>query len=492
MYKSIVIVAVIVMFCSCATSNKNYNPAKKFSKTTLQKDYSVLVNILQAKHPSLYWYTPKPAMDAYFNKFYKDIKDSMTEQDFAWHVLAPLIDKIHCGHTSVSLSKKYSKWATNKSIPAFPLFLKVWNDTLAVTGNYNFKNDSIFKRGTLVTSINNIPNKLLIKYMLEFLPEDGYANNVSLVRLSANFPYFHRNIFGLTKTYTVGYIDSVGQEKKAVLPLFIPKKDSTKKDSLPIVKLPKITSAQKLLRVRNLQIDSTNTYATLTLNSFAEGRLRTFFRKSFRTLKKENIKNLIIDVRNNGGGRVGMSTLLTKYISRKKFLVADSIYSITRTVAPFGKYIKGGFLNTIEMLFISKKNKANQYHIRYLENKVYSPKSNNYKGNVIVLISGPTFSASTVFCNAIKGQQGITLLGEETGGGWYGNNGIIIPDVTLPNTKVRVRLPLYKLVQYNHSEANKGLGIVPDVLVPTSYDALLQFEDKKMQVAQQIIANSKN
>ncbi|MEJ7610120.1 MAG: hypothetical protein WKF88_02960 [Ferruginibacter sp.] len=147
-------ISVIFLCCSCAVSKKNYNPAKKFPQQTLQKDYILLREILEEKHPSLYWYTDKGKMDAYFDKFYADIKDSMTEQQFAWHVLSPLIQKIRCGHTSVSLSKAYGKWIRGKAIPAFPLYMKIWNDTMAVTANLNYKKDSIFTRGTLVTAVN--------------------------------------------------------------------------------------------------------------------------------------------------------------------------------------------------------------------------------------------------------------------------------------------------------------------------------------------------
>jgi hypothetical protein len=80
----------------------------------------------------------------------------------------------------------------------------------------------------------------------------------------------------------------------------------------------------------------------------------------------------------------------------------------------------------------------------------------------------------------VKGQAGITLLGEETGGGWYGNNGIMIPDVVLPTTGVRVRLPLFRLVQYQHPP-QKGTGIPPDVYIGTDYQALKMGYDKKMR-----------
>ena len=60
----------MVIMYSCAGNRIPYTPAKKYPKETLQKDYTLLREILEAKHPSLYWYTPKEKMDNYFEKFY--------------------------------------------------------------------------------------------------------------------------------------------------------------------------------------------------------------------------------------------------------------------------------------------------------------------------------------------------------------------------------------------------------------------------------------
>ena len=476
-------------FCSCGILRKNYNPAKKYPPETLKKDFSLLRKILEEKHPSLYWYTPKEKMDGYFNKYYADITDSMTEQQFAWHILSPVIQKIHCGHTSVSMSKAYAKWVKGKSIPAFPLYMKIWNDTMAVTANLNYRKDSVFKRGTLVTSINGIPNHLMIKYIMDFLPEDGYAENVNYIRMSANFPYFHRNIFGLGKTYTVGYLDSTGKEQKVVVPLFIPSKDSLQKDSIIHREKIHAPKEKKILEDRSMFIDSSARFATMTVNTFAGGRLGGFFRQSFKELKRKKIENLILDLRSNGGGRVEMSTLLTKYISRKHFKVADTLFTPVRGLGPYTKYIRGRFFNNIEMLFVSRKMKDGNYHFRHFENHLYHLKKNRYTGNVYVLINGPTFSASALFCNAVKGQGGIKLVGEETGGGWYGNNGIMIPDIILPHTKLRVRLPIFRLVQYQHTSV-KGTGIPPDISIPTNYDALLRGRDQKMEEVKKMITGN--
>lgn len=484
----------LLISCSALLScsiNNHYSPAKKYPKKVLQEDYLLMQHILEEKHPSLYWYTPKDSMDFYFKNYYNAISDSMTELQFAWKILAPTVDKIHCGHTSVGMSKAYRKWAENKRFPSFPLFMKIWNDTMAVTANLDRK-DSIFKRGTIVTSINGIRSKDIIDNMFDYLPEDGYANNVNYIRLSSNFPYFHRNIYGLSKTYKVTYIDSAGKEQRDTLALYTAPKDSVKKDSLAKIEKKNLPKEKKLLQYRSLQIDSSGKFAIMTLNTFSNGKLRSFFRRSFRELRKKKINNLVIDIRSNGGGRVNLSTLLTRYVTRKKFGVADTSFAKCRTLAPYARYIKGKFFNNIEMFFISGKAADGLYHMKYMERKRYKPKkANGYKGDVYVLTNGPTFSAAALFCNAVKGQPGITLIGEETGGGWYGNNGIMIPDMVLPHTKLHVRLPLYRIVQYNHV-TTKGTGVIPDILVPTSYEALLKGYDKKIQLVTDLIMSKTN
>lgn len=472
---------------SCATTKK-YNPNLKYSAQQLQRDYTLLRNILEKKHPSIYWYTDKDSMDMYFDKYYSFIKDSMTEQEFGWHIIAPLTDKIHCGHTSFARSKAYNNWVVNKKISSFPLFLKCWNDTMVVTANQNRK-DSVLKRGTLITSINGIRNSELTKIMFDYMTEDGNANNSNYIRLSSNFPYYHRNIFGIYKQYAITYLDNAGKEQSINIPVFDLPKDSSRKTKIIILpEKEKVESRKKrLFDLRSLAIDTTHNTAIITLNTFSSGGLRKFYRQTFRYIKKTGIDNVVLDLRSNGGGRINLSTLLTKYVTRVPFKVADTSFAVTNTLRPYGRYINSSFINTLGLIFMTKKNKDGFYHFGHWERKTYKPKStNHYSGNLYVLINGSTFSAAALFSNAVKGQTGITLVGEEAGGGWYGNNGILIPDITLPETRLRVRLPLFRIVQYQHAPKD-GRGVPPDIFIGTNYKALLNGVDKKIQVVMEMI-----
>jgi Peptidase family S41 len=485
------VIVIAVLFSSCGTICKNYNPNKRYTRQELQQDYTLLRNILEKKHPSLYWYTSKDSMDYYFDTYYQAIEDSMTEQQFGWEVLAPLTNKIHCGHTSFIMSECWNRFIVNRTVPTFPLYMKIWDDTMVVIKNLDSAN-SVLKNGTLITSINGITNKEMLSQMFDYLPIDGYAENVNYIRLSSNFPYFHRNIYGIYKNYRVGYIDTVGTERTTLVPLY-----NLSNDSLQKAKEQKVSrkefKKEYINSFRSLTIDTPINTAVLTLNTFSKGggrHLGHFIRSSFRKIKADSIKNLILDLRINGGGDVDMFILLTKYLRNTNFKVADTTYAISQTLRPYGKYIRHSWINDIGLLFLTKKYADGKYHYGFYKRHFYHPRTtNHFNGNLYVLVSGATFSASTLFCNAVKGQANVKLVGEETGGGWYGNNGIMIPEITLPNTKLRVRLPLFRMIQYNHT-IKDGHGVTPDIVVTPTLDNVRKGIDRKMVVTKELIRES--
>ena len=469
---------------SCSVS-KNYNPNRKYSREDLQKDYSLLRNILEKKHPSLYWYTPKDSMDLYFERGYESIADSMTELQFGWTILAPLTSAIRCGHTGFSMSKDWNKFIRYRRIPSFPLHVKVWNDTMMVMANLNRK-DTTIKKGDFITAINGIKSAEMINTMFHYMPADGYAENVNYIRLSSSFPYFHRNIYGLYQHYFVQYSDSSGNQKSALIPYFAPSPDSVQKAKREEKFLERrIPRLEKQEAIRSVKFDSTT--ALMTVNRFTNGNLGSFIRHSFREIRKNKTENLIIDLRTNGGGKIDKAALLARYLSDRGFKIADTAYSKSKNFVPFNRNISNTLENNLGLTVLTKKSSDGKYHFGFWERHTFKPKKkNHYSGNVYVLINGLTFSASTLFCNLVQGQDNIILAGEETGGGWYGNSGILIPNITLPKTKLKIRLPFFRLVQYQHIE-EKGTGVIPDVYIGPNWRDILQGRDTKLEAVKKMI-----
>jgi hypothetical protein len=451
----------------------------------LQEDLQLLQKILEANHPSLYWYTPKDSIDLYFKTAINSITDSMDEVQFR-NKVASVISTIRCGHTSVRFSKAYAKIATRFRYPQFPLMLKAWGDSLVVL-NSQFPNDSIFKRGTIITGINGRNNRQLLDTFFRFISTDGYSNNYKNQAVSSNFAGWYKTIIGLDSVYHISYIDSSGKEAVAVVKNFIPHKDPPTKQPPTALKKPshKELRKAKLLAKRSLTIDTTSHTAIMNLTTFSSGRLRTFFRRSFKTIQQQNIQNLVIDLRANGGGRVSNSILLSRYLSDHAFKIGDSVVAISRKFK-YGRYIHPSWIYWFAMNFGAHKMDDGLIHFRYYEKKFFQPKeANHFNGHVFLVQGGFSFSATTMFISQLKGQSNIKIVGEETGGGYYGNSAMHIPTIRLPNSGLQISLPMYRLVM----DANrpKGHGIIPDIAITPSSDAIKRGVDLKMVKIKELI-----
>jgi len=217
----------------------------------------------------------------------------------------------------------------------------------------------------------------------------------------------------------------------------------------------------------------------MSLQTFDRGNhLKKFFKRSFKALDENKIKFLVIDVRSNGGGDAGLSSLLTRYLIDKKFKLADSLYAVTRS-SQYDQYISKSWMYHLLMQVITKKRDDGKYHFGYFERHYFKPKkSHHFNGDVYILIGGNSFSATTLFAGFLKGQKNVTLVGEETGGGFYGNTAWVIEEVTLPNTKTRFTLPKFRLVIDKNREKN-GRGVMPDVWSLPTTDAIRMGVDFK-------------
>lgn len=482
---------ILFFLGSCAIGKNSYNPNKKFSPEQLQKDYELFRNVLEESHPSLYWYTPKDSVDYYFRVGASKLKDSLPEYKFR-NVLSYVLAQIHCGHTSVRASKPATKYAGRVRSWMFPLNIKAWKDTVVITSNLS-RSDTNVMRGSLLKSIDNRPIETIVDSMFRHISGDGYNLTHKYQTLSNGgvFRSLYGSIYGLKSKTPIEYIDTIGVSRKTQINLGIQAVDTSRIRRERQHPTPKKEKHKAFLQSqRNLKIDSSINTAFLEVNSFASGnRLRHFFKTSFKKIHQQNISNLVVDLRGNGGGSVILSNLLTKYISDKPFKIADTLYALKRG-SQYHRYENNYFLNHLFLLFLTHKKSDGHYHFTHYENKYFKTrKRNHFDGTTYVLIGGNTFSAATLFTKALVDQKNVIVVGEETGGGAYGNTAWLIPDVTLPNTKVRFRLPLFRLVIDKNSQ--KGRGVMPEAEAGPSVNAIRKNEDYKMSKVLELIKDQR-
>ena len=481
----------------CGVNKSSFSPYKKYSPAELQEDYTVYRQVLEKHHPSLYWYTPKDSMDAYFEYGWKQLNDSLTEPAFR-KVLTYVTAKISCGHTTVRPSKAWGRYSDTVRLgKMFPLSMKVWDGAMVVNANLN-RRDSILKRGTVITKINQKNAETLVDTLFDYISTDGYNRTHKYQSLSnrGNFGSIYGLLFGISDKYEIEYSDSTGNIKTTTIPVYDPATDTAGRAGTrtfrPSQQLTKKQRRElRLNAARLLRIDTVNRTAMMDLGTFGKGvGLKKFFHNSFEALEKNNIGHLIIDVRGNGGGSVTNSTLITRYLAAQKFKISDSLFAIRRG-SVYEKYIENHFWNKLFMLFFTRKKNDGNYHFGYFERHYFKPKKrHHYDGKVYIVTGGNSFSATTLFASALVKQDNITVVGEETGGGAYGNSAWLIPDVTLPVTGIRFRLPLFRLV-IDKTIPKNGRGVQPEVEAFPTVENVRRNVDFKVIKAMELIKKDK-
>ena len=240
--------------------------------------------------------------------------------------------------------------------------------------------------------------------------------------------------------------------------------------------------------------------AILRVRSFFDwkaGKRRVSFKSklkaAFSELNEEGIADLVIDLRGNGGGRAPWE--LYAYFVDEPFLFAKradfifskkSSYYSNQKLHKNVQFLKRKWLNT----WLPGANKmslidSNRYALTGLfMTKPYKPSSPQYKGNVYILIDGGTFSAAAIFAALMKSSGRATIIGEESGGGYYGNTSMEKSYVTLPNAQLRLEIPLVRYqLNVDPSKNPFGSGVLPDYEVLQTAQSIFDAHDYQLRWA---------
>jgi hypothetical protein len=98
-------------------------------------------------------------------------------------------------------------------------------------------------------------------------------------------------------------------------------------------------------------------------------------------------------------------------------------------------------------------------------------------------MNGFSFSTSAEFLASIRSKRPATFIGEESGGAFGGNNSGFEPAITLPNSKLIVRIPLLAYYVDVSDKYPVRRGILPDQAVESSIEDITGGTDRELEIA---------
>lgn len=491
MKKILTILSLLFLF-SCKQNENATNEISSFQNLELkqlslyefQSDFDLLVNSLKEAHTGLYWYSTDKQFDSLVSIQRTLLKDNLNSLQF-YNIVSPIVAFSKEDHCDISLSDELNKALTEKGL-FLPLIITNLNQKPLIL-NQPYK-------GLELIEINGIKIEEIYQRIFNTFASDGFI-------LSSKYRYL--DLRGFSREYAK-VIDQQKENTLTTKNLSTGKTETHQLKSVSYKKLSELMAQvfnenkirEEIDKPAELLFQKNNTailtFTTFGNNNFEEYNMnfKQFVDSSFKEIAKRKSNNLIIDLRDNGGGSEGNEDYLFSYLTDKLY---NKYKHVELSKFSFSFLNHTDYSSSEDRKELEDELKAENE--KSVEGKIYrkpgiyvpaSLKSNSFKGQVYVLTSGWTYSGGAEFSTLIKEHTKAIFIGEETGGGYYGNTSGTSLELTLPNTKLVVDIPILKFV-LDVKKGKFGSGTVPDFEIQPTFDEYIKGYDTELEYAKKLI-----
>jgi len=403
--------------------------ADKFSKTYTIEDYKEdldqLGNKLIKVHPNALKFISEKDFWKTIEQKKALLTENTTFSEFYWYC-SEIIANINCSHTAMSNSFRDADL-----LPVslrFPIQTRWINNQLFVISPLNNKNKVAVRDE--IESINGIGVSELIEDIYKHIPSQGHIKTAK----RHTFNDFSSKMI----PYSLSFPSSYNIKVKGKKDIIVLNNVKTVKKSFSSSRFKKQCEDDLCLEFLDnnknavLTISTFNYYPWNNLSFYEQ-----FIDESIKEINENEVENLIIDLRFNGGGSPDASIHLLKYLIDKPF---------------------NYFLN------ISNPEK----------NKVYTNFDTGFKGKLYFIIDGNGESTTGHFMAKVKDLNLGTIVGEELGSNQFCTAGQTI--LRLSNTKLKFNVA-NTTSKLTISSLPDEAGILPDFYITQNINDYLNKVD---------------
>ena len=502
------ITATAILFFICIQSIAQ----QKLTLAQQQEDFKIFKISMQEMHAGVYWFIILERLNMLYDSVYATLKDQEDVEQFYLKVRFCMA-ALHHGHEGVEWTNRHpgQNYKMN-AMPAdrkhLPFVMEYLGDRLYILNNCS--NNKKITNGSEIVSINGKTITSLNKQMLQYVFANGRNTTFKYKMLGFYFQlhYLYQILYPTETTYKLGIIPYKSNKKievltDAELPQTIADryKEQTGKsiNSWDTLFSYKVLDKAKGIGYCKMETFSTQRYDTDSI------KMLNVLKKMFVQIKADNIKSLVVDVRNNEGGDDSWQTAISyfKEIEENKegglpYLQSDKFTQIQYIIQnDENRQLLQAFQYNPYALLDKTPDGRFKLKPQYTEHdtKAKPLMPNAFKGDVYLLQNGLTFSAGFAFAgtlkNKIKKSNGfIKVIGEDNGddmdagvgsGGW----GV---ELLLPNSKVKLNIPI--------TGSGEKAYTIPPVhfldykVIPTIADKL-NGVDTELEFTKKIIASKK-
>lgn len=449
----------------------------------LKEDFRIFKRSIKDIHPGLYWYADSTEVESRFDEIERQLDGDLELRDF-YTLTQKFYANMGCGHSWMSMPYKWRNYLDQKP---FQIPFNIYFEQDRAFIQHDLTDQKELTEGAEILTLNGRDIMGIFTELLQYAPTDGFNETRRRSLIAGNFSRYYQTMIATDSILTIRLKINTKEERFTV-------KGITKElANLRFVERyeSKPAKPEKLLTFRS----DAESSAYIQIQTFEKDELRgqdedfrKFLKSAFSEIRKTKTKNLILDLRGNGGGHENLGVLLCQYLIPQEFKYFNRMESVTKNF-DYKEYSYNRSLNLLGFLVLKKdKNKQGFYtynRAKGLRNQ--SPKKEVFDGELTVLIDGGTFSTSADVAAILHANKRARFVGEEAAGGYYGNNSAIMYGITLPHSRISYYLPIIRYYSAVDYPAFYGRGVLPDVQVSPTYEDVLNERDVVLEKAIELL-----
>jgi|GEM_PF-6271058 len=453
---------------------------QKLAVTAMRADLNVVGQILHRVHPSTYKYAGKHEIEAAFREAVRRTGSPMEEHAFLAEVNR-LLGHVRDGHTSAVPSSNL-KAILRGAAGKIPVKLRFYGTRAFVLGTAN----GAVPLGAEVLSINGRSIRAIRKGLLPLLPADGDIQSGKRWKLNEDF----RNLYWLYADQAPAFKLRLqlkgGHSRTVSVPAL---RDQDYKSKL---KSPKWSAEDQTFGYRTINSST----AKLTIPTFAppaEFNFPKFLSDSITDANRRHIKDLILDLRGNDGGE-SFGPAIASAVLAKPFRAYKSMTARTDDISMLTSFshLDSDFVsNFAKSVVPRRKGLFEALPAAQPELAAQKPIPEPFKGKLWVLIDGEVFSAASALCSILKTEHRAIFVGEETGGAYSGFSGGDFVVATLPNSKIRMVVPMFRINLAVAAGRETKQGIKPDFTFEPDVESVTNGVDSELDFVRRLMSSRK-
>ena len=428
--------------------------SKTIAPAQLREDVDAFVQGVIDRHPAVNRYAYLDTIYRKADSLKAELTKPMTREAFFKKVGA-LSHLFNDGHTFLLWPYQEYQELKKEGALTFPFNLDVFPEGVFLKHGYRL-NGMMLPRGSQLVSVNAVGVNAIFSEAQQFV--GGETEVLRKHTVAARFPMMLWAVFGFVDQFDL-VINVDGEDRQVT----ISADDNWQQEDPP-------TAGDNADFAYRLVNDNTGYLKVATFDISPEW-FEKFIDETFLKINQQNVKNLIVDIRENSGGNTDTATYLARYLASSPFQMVSSVRERLNVD-------NRGLLNY-------RGNVGDVLEQKWKEWIEPMAPNRGFSGNSYVLISPLSYSSAIVFATAVKDNNIATLVGRETGG--YANQTAQGNLFNLPNSELRAYVATRLLVR---PSGDLQTGVVkPDIRVSASEEQIKAGKDAAILAALKHAAN---